>query len=346
MFQTKLYVDEAWMKRISLGLKRFKKVKNNVHVCRCPFCGDSKKSSTKARFYFYTRKDKLNVQCKNCNYSRSFYNFVYDYAPQQFDEYKKETLLHSFKTKTPEPKKNFLDSGSSKPTFNNDSGDTDVLYSLKNTTNCSVLPEDHPAIIYLLSRKFKEPQIKRLLYTDDFKSVAAQLNSEAAKKLLDNEPRIVIPFYSRDGAIKLIQGRAIKESKMKYITIKIHDDVDKFYGLESIDETKTSYCVEGPLDSLFVDNCQATCDANLIRSNADVLIFDNEPRNPDIVKLIGEAIERGRSVVIWPNSPDSKVDINDLIQSGVSQQMLMKVIRRCTYKGLRAKLEFNKWKKV
>jgi len=341
MFQTKLYVDEAWMKRLSLGLKRFKKIKNNVYACRCPFCGDSKKSSTVTRFYFYVRSGSLSVQCKNCNYSRSFYNFVSDYSPQQFDEYKKETLLYSFTTKKAKIKDDHVCIKSdTTPIFSKQ------LKSLRHTTNCFDLHKDHPALIYLYDRGFKEPQIKRLLYTDDFKAVCMQLDKDASKNLIYNEPRIVIPFYDEQGYIKLIQGRALKKSKMKYITIKISDDVDKFYGLETIDKNQTVYCVEGPLDSLFVDNSIATCDSNLTRSKADVLIWDNECRNPDITKLISNAIEDGRSVVIWPNSPESKLDINDMIQSGISQTMLMKVIRKRTFTGLMAKLEFNKWKRV
>jgi len=344
MFQTKLYVDEAWMKRLSLGLLRFRKVKPNVHVCRCPFCGDSKKSSTITRFFLYVRKGSLNVQCKNCNYSRSFYNFVFDYAPQQFEEYKKETLLHSFTTK----KKEVPVKKTTKPSFNTviNKKEETSLTVLTNTVNCATLPDNHPAITYLCGRGFKKAQIERLLYTDDFKSVCMQLSKSSSKNLLENEPRIVIPFYDELGNIKLIQGRALKKSKMKYITIKTHDDVTKIYGLENLDKTKTTYCVEGPLDSLFVDNCLATCDANLTRSDADVLIFDNESRNENIVKLIDSAIDQGRSVVIWPNSTDNKQDINDMIQSGISQKLLMGVIRKRTFKGLMARLEFNKWKKV
>lgn len=345
MFQTKLYVDEAWMKRLSLGLKRFKKIKKNVHACRCPMCGDSKSSPTVTKFYFYVRGGQLNVQCKKCGYSKSFFNFVKDFAPNDFDEYKKETLLHSFKTKKhsskeTEKQENLIQSTNHKPEFNQD------ITSLKHTINCSDLDETHPAKVYLYNRKFSLDQIERLLYTDDFKSVASQMDKEASKKLLDNEPRIVIPFYDRDGKIKIIQGRALNDTKMKYITIKVDDDVDKTYGLEQIDPDKTVYCVEGPLDSLFVDNCIATCDSNLTRSHADVLIFDNEPRNPEIVNLISQAIEQGRSVVIWPNSPNQKMDINDLVKSGISKKMLMAVIRKRTFKGLLARLEFNKWKKV
>jgi hypothetical protein len=345
MFQTKLYVDEAWMKRLSFGLKRFHKVKKDVHACRCPFCGDSKKSSTKTRFYFYVRKSTLLTQCKNCGYSRSFFNFVSDYSPDSFEEYKKETLLHSFtKGKKEEPKQDTSKLlNQSKPKTLKDAVG---FKRLKNTIPCIDLPEDHVAKVYLYKRGFQKAQIEKLLYTDDFKSVASQLDREASVNLLENEPRIVIPFYDSSGRIKLIQGRALKETKMKYITIKIDDDVDKTYGLESLDASKTSYCVEGPLDSLFVDNCIATCDANLIRSDADVLIFDNQPRNKDVVNYMQQAIKEGRSIVIWPNSPDGKQDINDMVKSGVTPELLMRVIRKCTYRGITAQLKFNQWKKV
>lgn len=340
MFQTKLYVDENWMNRLGFGLQRFKKVKKGVYVCRCPFCGDSKKRKSITRFYFYTRNDRLNVQCKNCGYSHSFFVFMKDYAPQLFDEYKKETLLDNFKPRQRQQSTNniFDHQKTTKPKF-----EDKPITTLKGTV-CVV--ENQVAKTYLYKRGFSNDQMKHLLYTNDFKSVASQLNVEASKKLIDNEPRIVIPFYDADGAIKLIQGRTLKPSKMKYITIKINDDIDKIYGVERINQSETVYCVEGPLDSLFVDNCIATCDANLVRSNADVLIFDNEPRNADIVKLIESAIKEGRSVVIWPNSPDKKLDINDMIKAGISQKMLMNVIKQCTYKGLMAELKFRQWKKV
>lgn len=58
------------------------------------------------------------------------------------------------------------------------------------------------------------------------------------------------------------------------------------------------------------------------------------------------AIDAGKSIVIWPTSPDKKQDINDLIQVGVSRELLMKVIRQSTYKGISAKLKFTQWKRI
>jgi hypothetical protein len=85
-------------------------------------------------------------------------------------------------------------------------------------------------------------------------------------------------------------------------------------------------------------------DANVDRwgiSNP-VWIYDNEPRNNEIVRRIGNTIDSGDSVVIWPNSIDDK-DINDMVMSGLDVQS---VIESNTYSGLEAKLKFNTWKKI
>ena len=85
-------------------------------------------------------------------------------------------------------------------------------------------------------------------------------------------------------------------------------------------------------------------DANVDRwgiSNP-VWIYDNEPRNIEIVRRIGNTIDSGDSVVIWPNSIDDK-DINDMVMSGLDVQS---VIESNTYSGLEAKLKFTTWKKI
>ena len=85
-------------------------------------------------------------------------------------------------------------------------------------------------------------------------------------------------------------------------------------------------------------------DANVDRwgiSNP-VWIYDNEPRNIEIVRRIGNTIDSGDSIVIWPNGIDDK-DINDMVMSGLDVQS---VIESNTYSGLEAKLKFNTWKKI
>jgi hypothetical protein len=75
-----------------------------------------------------------------------------------------------------------------------------------------------------------------------------------------------------------------------------------------------------------------------------VFIFDNEPRNLEIVGLIRKYIEVGRNVVIWPSEIDKK-DINDMVLAyGVNTTM--KLIINSVYSGLVAKIKYTYWKKV
>jgi hypothetical protein len=76
-----------------------------------------------------------------------------------------------------------------------------------------------------------------------------------------------------------------------------------------------------------------------------VLIFDNEPRNKEIVKKIDNAIENHYNVVIWPEMIESK-DINDMVLEGFSPDEIQDIISKHTFVNLRAKAEFVNWKKV
>ena len=141
---------------------------------------------------------------------------------------------------------------------------------------------------------------------------------------------------------------------MRYITVKTDEDNKKVFGLDRVDlddEEKKVYVVEGPIDSLFLDNAVATADSNLssITSILDktkvVLVFDNEPRNKDICRMIDKAIENHYNVVIWPEMIQEK-DINDMILSGFTSEDIQDIIVRNTFVNLRAKMEFISWKKV
>ena len=66
----------------------------------------------------------------------------------------------------------------------------------------------------------------------------------------------------RDGEVFAYQGRAFGSEQPKYITIKLDDNADKIYGLDRVDKTKTIFVVEGPIDSMFLDNCIAVAGAD------------------------------------------------------------------------------------
>lgn len=213
------------------------------------------------------------------------------------------------------------------------------------------LPDDHYAKWYIKNRKIPTIHYKRLYYAEDFKKFIDGLSVEHGRDLKENDPRIIIPFFDENKTLIALQGRALQsDAKSRYMSIKFVKEAPKLFGMDRIDQTKRVYVVEGPFDSLFLDNCIATADSILYRvgdflqTKDIVLIYDNEPRNKQIVGLMNGSIDRGFKVCIWPDSVEGK-DINDIVLSGFTPPEIQAVIDYNTYEGLSAKLRLNTWKK-
>jgi hypothetical protein len=85
---------------------------------------------------------------------------------------------------------------------------------------------------------------------------------------------------------------------------------------------------------------------SLLLGNHDyVFIHDNEPRNNAIVKAMAKTIRQGKNIFIWPQDVTAK-DINDWIMLGATPSEIQAIIDTNTFNDLRAKLEFERWKKV
>jgi hypothetical protein len=212
------------------------------------------------------------------------------------------------------------------------------------------LDDDHYVKEYVVGRKIPEERHSSLYFAEDFKKFVESMEIEK-DGLIDNDPRLIIPFYDEEKNLVAFQGRALGQSKLRYITVKLDKDNYKVYGMDRIDKEKKIFVVEGPIDSMFLENCVATADSNLTaatklydKSNI-VLIYDNEPRNKDIVRQIEKSIEEHYNVVIWPEMMEEK-DINDMILNGFSPDEIQDIIDKHTYVNLRAKMEFINWKKV
>jgi hypothetical protein len=213
------------------------------------------------------------------------------------------------------------------------------------------LPMDHYAAQYCIGRKIPKDTYNTLYYANDFKKFIDELLPDHGKELKEDDPRLIIPFYDIDGTLLAIQGRSLRDSKIRYITIKLAEESIKIFGLDKVNEEEKIYVTEGPIDSLFLPNAVATADANLanavnyISREKLVLVFDNEPRNKDICKLMDKAIENHFAICIWPEMMQEK-DINDMILSGFTSDEIVDIINKNTFVNLRAKMEFIQWKKV
>jgi len=195
---------------------------------------------------------------------------------------------------------------------------------------------------YLEKRKLN-PQ--KFYFADNFKqwTNTQKVTFDAIGR---DESRIIIPMYDSESNLIGFQGRALESNPVKYITVMLSDDAPKIYGLDQVDSSEPIYIVEGPFDSTFVQNAVAMCGSDIdIRTfgwSDYIYVFDNEPRNREIVNRIEKIINRGDKVIIWPTSIEQK-DINDMVLSGLS---VMDVLKSNTYSGLEAKIKFNNWKKI
>jgi hypothetical protein len=320
------FVDVKYINLISTRFQKFKKVKHNLYNFRCPICGDSQKNKNKARGYLYQVKNNTNFKCHNCGINVSFNNFLKQIDPVVYKQYAFEKFKegHTGKSFTVEEPKFKFEAPKFKPKLD--------------LPKASSNPD---AKKYLENRKLNPDNY---YYTKKFKGWTNSLQQTFDSTDKD-EPRIIIPLFYQNTLVGF-QGRALGPSKVKYITVMLNDDAPKIYGLDQVQKTEIVYITEGPFDSTFIRNAIALCgaDGDLDKWNIRkrVWIYDNEPRNSEIVSRISKRIDEGEEVVIWPSTISEK-DINDMILSGLNVQ---NVIELNTYSGLEAKLKFTTWKKI
>jgi hypothetical protein len=158
----------------------------------------------------------------------------------------------------------------------------------------------------------------------------------------------VIPFFDRTGNFFAFQGRAFGKEQPKYITIKFDETKQKIYGLDRLDLNKPVKITEGPIDSLFLSNAVALAGADAdIKINHEqcTMIFDNEPRNQEIISRMIKAVDKKFNLVVWPKTLKYK-DINDMIIAGKSSAEIETIISNNTHSGLTALQHINNWKDI
>ena len=320
-------VDSKYVGLVSSRLQKFKRVKADLYNFRCPICGDSQKNKNKTRGYIYSVKNNTNFKCHNCGASMSLNNFIKELDPMLHKQYTMEKFKEGHTGKNfvvEQPKFEFV-----KPIF-------------KRNLNLPKASEVPIASEYLTKRKLNP---EKFYFADKFKEW-----TNTQKVIFDtrgrDECRIIIPMYNENKNLIGFQGRSLVPNPVKYITVMLDEDAPKIYGLDQVDSSKPIYIVEGPFDSTFIQNAVAMCGSDVNIGSFGwsnyIYVFDNEPRNREIVNRISKTIDRGDKVVIWPTSIEQK-DINDIVLAGIN---VMDLLKSNIYSGLEAKIKFNNWKKV
>lgn len=320
---------------MSSRLVLFARKKADLYNFRCPYCGDSQKRRNKARGYLFKIKNDFVFKCHNCGMGRTLANFIKDQDTFLHDQY----VMEKFKdgktgkgTTVPNPVFNFQE-----PKF------------LSKRENCidldkvSDLNISHPAREYLEQRGIKD--LDYFYYCPKFKEW-----TNKQKKMFDNlkqdSPRIIIPFKDKEGNLFGYQGRSLApKAKLRYITIMLDEEQPKIFGQDRVNYDERLFVTEGPFDSMFIKNALAMAGSDVSLSQFSkntVFVFDNEPRNKEIVAKYEKVIKNGYSVVVYPSSIKEK-DLNEMFLAGRDVQ---DIVECNIYSGLEATLKLNDWKKV
>ena len=236
------FIDVKYINLLSPKLPKFKRKSDYLFNFRCPHCGDSKKSSTKARGFVYRKKNDMFFKCHNCGMGQSLGNLIKFLDPTMYKEYALERFKDG-KTDT-KPEFDFKPSKLLK---------TKTFYdkTLDQLTRFDQLVTTHPAKAFVYKRLIPKEHWDKLYFCPKFYEWTNEIVPNKFPNLQGDHPRVVIPFFDREGKFFAFQGRAFGKEQPKYITIKFDESKQKIYGLDRLDLNKPVMITEGPIDSLF-----------------------------------------------------------------------------------------------
>ena len=336
-----LHLDLKYIMMISHRFDRFKRKDDYLFNFRCPICGDSSTKKNKARGYIYRKKNDMFYKCHNCDAGKTFGGLLKITDPLLHKQY----ILERYAEGVAAPRANKEPEFEFKtPEF----GAPDRLID-KLMDRVDTLDATHIAVEYCTQRKIPKEQWSRLYHIENIKDIC-QLNPKYKDRIKSDESRLAIPFFNEEGILTAVTLRSYGTSPLRYILVKINEDSPTVFGLDCISKTKPVKIVEGPLDSLFLDNCIACAGTSFNKIETldlpedSIIIVDNQPKNKEVCNIINRYIKAGRRVVIWPDNILEK-DINEMVLAGVQPVNMEDIISNNVFQNLEAELKFINWRK-
>lgn len=351
-----IWLQKKYINLISSQLRNFKWVSNENANFSCPICKDSETDLRKARGYLLMKANNhgygFSFYChNNSSCARSFNKFLEFVSPTYYKEY----IVELFKENRSKSKSKPV--VTTKPVTPTKLPPTDGIFA-EVVKSCALLPMDHPANVYLLNRLIPSNKFFKFVWTPKFGTVARMMAPEnKSYRNIPDEERLLLVIKNKENKVLGVIGRTIDpDSKSpRYITLKISEDVEKIYGLDSYDPTLEGYVVEGPIDSLFLPNAIALAGSKVnsdrlkevINPEKTAIVLDNEPRNEDVVNGLMSFVDKGFKVVVWNGMTTDYKDINEMILSKkYTIGSLLEFMRKNTYNSIRAKFQINNWKRI
>ena len=246
--QTKTYVLEKYIRR-AVDMVKHKGRGTEVKV-NCPFCGDKEYKGTlwltNTYRWCYTC---WRASCQCSGHGILATKWLKQVNPGLYSEYDEEVKSlyqksreDGDKMKKEIEKKRAEDAAKQKKlleeAIRRDRAETRNFKKITVPGACR-----DAAVQFCKSRMIPESVWKKFFYADEGKY----------------KNRVIIPFYDKEGKIEFFQGRSLdKDEKIKYLS-RIGSTA--LYNWDFLDKTKPIAVLEGPIDSLFVENSTATVGA-------------------------------------------------------------------------------------
>jgi hypothetical protein len=350
------YLEWKYIQLLSSQLQNYKTKSNRLINMSCPFCRETETSHKKhpARGYVFDAGEHFNYYCHRCGESMTAPTFIKRLDTNLYADYMKEKLKDRGYSSGVEhrPSKSSVESSNLSARSPNKVMD----HALRTVQKISRLPKDHFARRYVESRLIPEECQKSLYFTPKFmtwvNTIIPDKFSEEALKY--DEPRLIIPFFSRNGhRLVAVQGRSFVpvNNRIKYMTIAIDRSVPVIYGMDKYNSFQMGFVTEGPLDAMFLRNAIATAGGEMVgklegfEKDKLTLVYDNEPRKPETIQKMEKAIGAGFSVAVWPNDFKYK-DVNEAVMAGMRPEEIEDLLLEHAFSGISAEFELKQWRKV
>ena len=202
-----MFIEQKYLLIASSQLQQFKKKGDHLFNFRCPYCGDSQKSRTKARGFVFPKENNLIYKCHNCGKGASVGNLLKHLDSKIYNDY----IMERYKKDRPEIKSglgNFV-----KPKFLK--GDS----SLKTIKKISSLTWNHPVKKFIQQRQIPTTSHFELFFAPKFYKWVNSVVPNKFHNLENDHPRLVIPFFDEKNNMFAFQGRAFGEEEPKYLSL-------------------------------------------------------------------------------------------------------------------------------
>lgn len=308
--QTKTFTLEKYIRRAVEYVKH--RGRGNEIRVNCPFCGDTNMKGTlwltNTYRWCYTC---WRASCQCSDHGILATKWLKQTSPSMYDEYVEELKSMAHKDKK----------------------DLDILKQYIELKKAEDAKRQKEELELAIAKDRKEARFFKRITTPGVNQEAAisyckkrMIPEEVWSKFLYADEgkyrnRVIIPFYNRDGKIAFFQGRTLeKDNDIKYLS---RVGRTALYNYDWLDKSKPVAVLEGPIDSLFLENSTATVGAGSSRDLDELLkdydcyyIFDNDKAGK---KKAYKRVQEGKPVFMWSvftftyNLPSDIKDINDVI---------------------------------